>query len=84
MNDNYTIRHRGKKGNKSIVTNARNGAAVAVRKVNKMSHKLIILSASGQVAKFPVSELRLLKPNSQGVRVMDLDDGDMVVDAIVA
>lgn len=83
VEDNYTVRHRGKKGNKSIVTNDRNGYVVAVRQVKKMSQKVIIISGNGQLAVFPVKEMRVLEPNSQGVRVMDLDTDDTVVDALV-
>jgi len=83
MENKYTVRHRGKKGNKSIITNERNGDVIAVREVKKMSQKVVVVAKSGQLAVWPVKEMRVLTANSQGVRVMDLDAGDMVVDVIV-
>jgi len=79
----YTVRHRGKKGNKSIVTNDRNGNVVAVRQVKKMTQKIVVVSATGQLAVFPVKEMRVLSSNSQGVKVIDLEKDDVLVDVLV-
>ena len=65
MENKYTLRHRGKLGNKSITTRAtgdsRNGKALRILNVkDPKKQNVCTLSASGQVAKFPLSEKRVL------------------------
>lgn len=84
MEDTYPERHRGKKGNKSIKINERNGNAVAIRNITSLKkNTVLVLSRDGQVAKFLIHEMRVLNRNSQGVKVMDLDGDDVVVDVLV-
>lgn len=89
MENGYTLRHRGKLGNKGIKTKAndvpRNGKVVAICDVNKsMKQEVLIASANGQIARFPISEMRILGSNSQGVRVMDLVKKDTVASVVVS
>lgn len=88
MKNEFTLRHRGKLGNKSIKTKAtgvdRNGKVVAVCTAkNPEKQEVIIVSENGQLARFPLSEMRILNSNSQGVRVMDLAKKDKVASVVV-
>lgn len=88
MKNEFTMRHRGKLGNKSIKTKAtgveRNGKVVAVCAAkDQEGQEVIVVSESGQLARFPLSEMRVLNSNSKGVKVMELAKKDKVVSAVV-
>jgi len=82
LNDDHNLRHRGRLGNKSIKT--KNGNAVAFCLVEDLEQTVYVLSANGKITKFPVDELRILGTNSQGCVIMNLENGDFVVDVMVS
>ncbi len=77
--EEYRVSHRGGLGIITIKTTDRNGAVVAVKEVVE-SDQLMIMTSNGQVIRVPVKGISVLGRNTQGVRLINLDDGDQVTD----
>ena len=75
----YPVIHRGGKGVIDIKTNSRNGGVVACLEVQE-EHEIMIVSAKGIVIRLPVAGISAIGRNTQGVRVINLDQGDRVID----
>jgi DNA gyrase subunit A len=75
----YRITKRGGKGVISIKTTKRNGHVVAVKVVND-NGEVMIMTTNGVMIRLPVSGISLMGRNTQGVRVINLGDGDHVTD----
>ncbi|MDD3605172.1 MAG: DNA gyrase subunit A, partial [Kiritimatiellae bacterium] len=73
--DEYRRQSRGGKGIITIRTTERNGKLVAALSV-KDQDALMLISQGGQMIRFGVSDLRVISRNTQGVRVINLDEGD--------
>ncbi len=80
--EDYRITNRGGKGVINIKASQRNGEIVAVKEVLDMD-ELILITKNGIVNRQAVSQLRTLGRNTQGVRLVNLDDGDKVIDVAV-
>jgi DNA gyrase subunit A len=76
----YRRTKRAGKGIVNIRCNERNGAVVAVKAVCD-EDELILVSAGGLVIRIPVNDIRTIGRYTQGVKLMNLPDGDRVVDA---
>jgi DNA gyrase subunit A len=77
--EDYRVSHRGGLGIITIKTTDRNGNVVAVKEVVD-SDQLMIMTTHGQVIRVPVKGISLLGRNTQGVRLIHLDEGDLVSD----
>lgn len=75
----YRKTKRAGKGVVNIRCSERNGAVVAVRAVND-GDELILVSAGGLIIRIPVDDIRIIGRYTQGVRLMNLPEGDRVVD----
>jgi DNA gyrase subunit A len=73
----YRKQRRGGKGLRDIRTTDRNGPVVAVLSVHD-GDDIMLSTASGMVNRTHVSEIRLIGRNTQGVRIMNLDEGDKI------
>ena len=73
----YRIIKRGGKGVISIKANKRNGPVVAMKVVGETDH-VMIMTAKGIMIRLPVSGISLIGRNTQGVKVINLNDGDRV------
>lgn len=73
----YRITKRGGKGVKTLNTTAKTGALAAIKAVID-TDELLIINKSGTAIRIPVSELRVMGRNTQGVRLIRLNDGDEV------
>jgi DNA gyrase subunit A len=71
----YRVTHRGGKGIITIKTTERNGHVVAVKEVVD-SDELMIITRLGQMIRMPVKGISVLGRNTQGVRLVNLDEGD--------
>ncbi len=82
--DDYRLTKRGGKGVITIKTTDRNGGVVCVRKVVE-GDELMLNSTEGKVLRILVDNIRQTSRNTQGVRIMDLRNGDKVtaVESIV-
>ena len=75
----YRLQARGGKGVIAIKTSERNGTVVAVKMVSN-DDELIFISSNGMVTRIPVSDIRAIGRNTQGVRLMALRSDETVVD----
>jgi DNA gyrase subunit A len=71
----YRTQHRGGKGIRDIKTTARNGTVVAVVSVRD-DDQVLMMTARGKIQRVNVREIRPMGRNTQGVRIMRLDDAD--------
>jgi len=75
----YRITRRGGKGIITVRNTPRNGPLVAVREVVD-NDELMIITSGGVVIRLPISGVSVIGRNTQGVRMINLQSGDRVVD----
>lgn len=75
----YRLTRRGGKGVINIRTSERNGKVVAVRGVVD-EDELIIVTLNGILIRQPIGEISSIGRNTQGVRLINLDEDDEVMD----
>jgi DNA gyrase subunit A len=77
-NMRYRVQRRGGKGLIDIKTTQRNGFVVATAAVED-EDQVMITTARGMLVRTRVAEISVIGRNTQGVRLMRLDEGDTVV-----
>jgi DNA gyrase subunit A len=77
--DEYRRQHRGGKGVKNFRITRATGVVVAIKQVQP-DDELMLVTRNGVVNRQRVSGIRVIGRNTQGVRLLALDDGDAVVD----
>ncbi len=77
--DDYATKHRGGKGVINIRTTERNGPVVAIKEVRSRDD-IMIITRKGVVIRCPLSQLSVIGRATQGVRLISLDEGDVVTD----
>jgi DNA gyrase subunit A len=75
----YRVQRRGGKGIITLKRTDKTGALVALKEVQP-DDELMLITKHGVIIRQPVEGIRVISRNTQGVRVMNLDDGDTVVD----
>lgn len=75
----YRLTHRAGKGVINIKTSDRNGCVVTVREVID-DDELMIITMKGVVIRLPIRQVRSIGRNTQGVRLINVGEGDKVVD----
>jgi DNA gyrase subunit A len=75
----YPTIRRGGKGVIDIKTTERNGGVVASKMVQD-EDEVMIVTANGIMIRLPVESISQIGRNTQGVRVINLGDGDRVID----
>lgn len=73
----YRITNRGGKGVINIKTTERNGLVVAVKEVLD-EDELIVMTREGKAIRLRVSDIRVVSRNTQGVKIIDIAEGDVV------
>ncbi len=73
----YRAQNRGGKGLIDIQTSERNGPVVAVAKVTD-DDEVMLTTGGGMAIRTRVSTMRTIGRNTQGVRLIKLDEGDVV------
>ncbi|MHB8605210.1 MAG: DNA gyrase subunit A [Thermoplasmatota archaeon] len=76
--DEYRTQGRGGSGIITIQTSERNGRVVAVKEVAE-TDEVIVTSTRGMVIRIPVATVSILGRNTQGNRIMRLDEADKVM-----
>ncbi len=71
--DGYRLTHRGAKGVTTLNMTAKNGQLIAVRAVNG-DEDLLVITSTGIVIRTPLSEVKIAGRNTQGVKIIALDD----------
>jgi len=74
----YRKQTRGGIGLKNVQTSDRNGSVVGIACVSDQDD-LLLVTEQGQIIRMPTSGLRAIGRNTQGVRLIDLTEGDRVV-----
>ncbi len=78
--DEYPIRKRGGKGVITIKTSQRNGQVVGIILVEDQDD-LMLVTDRGKLIRMPVSGTSVISRNTQGVRLIGLDEEERVVSA---
>jgi DNA gyrase subunit A len=77
--DEYRIQHRGGRGIITLKRNEKTGGIIALKEVLP-DDELMMITKKGIVIRVPVEGIRVTGRNTQGVKVMNLTPGDLVVD----
>jgi DNA gyrase subunit A len=77
--DEYRLQRRGGKGVINVRTSPKTGKVVSIKEV-RPGDELMIISRGGIVIRQSVDGIRVIGRNTQGVRLISLDPGDVVVD----
>ena len=75
--DEYRITNRGGKGVKTVNITDKTGDLIALKAVSD-NHDLMIITQSGTVLRCPVSNLRVMGRATQGVRIINLRENDVI------
>lgn len=75
--DDYRITSRGAKGVKTINITDKTGDLIAIKKVSD-DNDLMIINKSGITIRVPVSDIRLAGRATQGVKLINLREGDTI------
>src|SRR3989344_1164432 len=78
----YRLTNRGGKGVINIKTSDRNGKVVSIKTV-KDSHELMFISKKGKIIRTSAKDISQVGRNTQGVRIMKVDDDKLVTVARV-
>ncbi len=77
--DAYRLQKRGGKGVINIKTSDRTGKVVSIKSVTE-DEQLMIITKKGVVNRQRIDEIRVIGRATQGVRLVNLDKGDEVMD----
>jgi len=75
--DGYRITNRGGKGVKTINVTEKTGTLIALKDVTD-NHDLMIITQFGNILRSPVSALRVMGRATQGVRLINLRESDII------
>jgi DNA gyrase subunit A len=75
--DEYRQTHRGGKGIITMKTTEKTGRVIGIRMVTP-EDQIMLVSSGGKVVRIRVNEIRVIGRNTQGVRLIDLEDGERV------
>ncbi len=75
----YRITNRGGKGIITIKTSEKNGKLIAMKEVNDKD-ELVIITNKGMVIRQSVRDIRTMGRNTQGVKVIRLNEEDSIAD----
>lgn len=76
--EEYRTQTRAGKGIYTIKVTERNGPVVSIMQVAEDDH-LMVLTSAGKVMRFTVSEVGIIGRLTQGVRLMNLEDGEKII-----
>ena len=74
----YRRQRRGGKGLRDIKTTARNGRVVGISAVRD-DDELFMITIRGKIQRVVAGDISVIGRNTQGVRIMNLDQGDQLV-----
>ena len=77
--DEYRVQRRGGKGIITVNRTVKTGNAVSIKEVLP-EDELMLITQQGVVIRMPVKGIRIAGRNTQGVKLVNLDDHDTVVD----
>jgi len=71
----YRTQNRGGKGLRDIKATERNGPVVSIVRVDD-DDELLMMTARGKIQRIKASDMSVIGRNTQGVRIMGMDEGD--------
>lgn len=74
----YRIQNRGGKGLKDVKVTTKNGPVVGITSVRD-GDEIMLITKDGMVTRCKVDDIRIVGRNTQGVKVMNLNNGDKLV-----
>ncbi|HLB82198.1 MAG TPA: DNA gyrase C-terminal beta-propeller domain-containing protein, partial [Gemmatimonadales bacterium] len=77
--DEYRVQHRGGRGIITLKRAEKTGDIVALKEVLS-DDELMMITKKGIMIRVPVEGIRISGRNTQGVKVMNLTSGDLLVD----
>jgi len=77
----YPVKHRGGYGVIDIKTTERNGKVAGIAHVSD-EDQVLLITEQGMIIRVPVTTIRSIGRNTQGVRVINIDESDTVVAAV--
>ncbi len=77
--EDYSVKHRGGKGIINVKTTARNGRVVAIKEVRD-GDQMMLITRKGIVIRCPIDQVSVIGRNTQGVKLINLEEDDVVVD----
>jgi DNA gyrase subunit A len=77
--EEYRLQQRGGKGVINLRVTERTGRVVSIKAVSD-NEQLMVMTRNGVVNRQPVNEIRVIGRATQGVRLVNLDEGDLVMD----
>lgn len=77
----YRTQNRGGKGIRDIKTTERNGKVIGIKAVND-DDELLLMTSRGKIQRIKCSDVSIIGRNTQGVRIMGLDEDDSL--AVIA
>ena len=75
--DEYRVQKRGGKGIKTVNRTEKTGDVVALLEVLP-EDEIMLITRTGQIIRSPVKDVRVAGRNTQGVKLMNLDGGDLI------
>jgi len=75
--EDYRLTNRGGKGVKTINVTEKTGPLISIKSVDE-SNDLMIITQSGLTIRMSISALRIIGRTAQGVRLINLKDGDKI------
>ena len=76
--DEYRLQSRGGKGIITMKTTDKTGRVVGVQQVGE-DDQLMLISNRGKIIRLRIKDIRLIGRNTQGVRLIELEEGERVV-----
>jgi DNA gyrase subunit A len=76
--DEYRLQSRGGKGIITMKTTDKTGRVVGVQQVTQ-DDQLMLVSNKGKIIRLRINDIRVIGRNTQGVRLIDLEEGERVV-----
>ncbi|HEU4616938.1 MAG TPA: DNA gyrase subunit A, partial [Gammaproteobacteria bacterium] len=76
--EEFPVQGRGGQGVISIKTSERNGAVIGALQVS-LDDEIMLITSAGTLVRTPVAEISMLGRNTQGVRLIRLDESDRLV-----
>ncbi len=74
----YRTQRRGGKGLRDVKTSERNGPAIGIVSVRD-EDELFMITARGKIQRISVADIGIIGRNTQGVKIMSLDEDDKLV-----
>jgi DNA gyrase subunit A len=73
------VQSRGGLGLKNLEITEKNGKVIQIAQVSGDDKELLLITEQGKILRTPTEHIRTIGRATQGVRLMDLEDGDKLV-----